>query len=97
MATENEVLGILSKVDDPEVGISIVDMGLIENVAIKGDSVEVEMVLTTPFCPLANLIVSMAKEALLKKFKKADVKLNLDKPWDTGRLSNEAKKRLNLV
>jgi len=99
MVSENDVLEILKGVDDPEIGISIVDMGLVENIKINNENIDVELILTTPFCPMADIIVSSAKQAIenTKKFKKVKVNLNLDKKWLPERLSDEAKKKLGFV
>jgi hypothetical protein len=56
MPTEQEVREALRPVTDPEIGMSVVDLGMIREVAIEGDGVEVKMVLTAPFCPLADFI-----------------------------------------
>ena len=50
--TEASVRDALKQVDDPELGINIVDLGLVYEVAIEGTEVNVLMTLTTPFCPV---------------------------------------------
>ncbi|OIN98818.1 hypothetical protein AUJ66_00220, partial [Candidatus Desantisbacteria bacterium CG1_02_38_46] len=67
LSREN-VIESLRDVADPELGISIVDMGLIKDVEIikqeKGDFVRVKMTLTTPHCPLMGYIVKSVKERI---------------------------------
>ena len=96
MAPKKEVLEILKKVDDPEIGISVVDMGFIDSIKLEKGRLEVEMLLTTPFCPMANVIVSSVKSSLesSKKFKSVEVHINFDKQWTPERMSNEAKHAL---
>jgi metal-sulfur cluster biosynthetic enzyme len=77
MVTKQEVMKALDKFADPEIGISVVKMGLIKSVAVKGGAVKIKMTLTTPFCPMANYLVegvrSQAKS--LKGVKNVDVEL----------------------
>ena len=63
MATEEEIREAVRPVTDPEIGISVVDLGMIREVAIKDDNVEIGMVLTTPFCPLAKLLTEQVRQA----------------------------------
>jgi len=83
MLTEQTILEALRPVVDPEIGISVVDMGMIREIAIAGDTVEVKMVLTAPFCPLAGLITEQVRQAAahVPGVKEAKVTL-LDEPWD---------------
>lgn len=83
MPTEQEIREALRPVMDPEIGMSVVDLGMIREVAIEGDVVEVKMVLTVPFCPLAGLITEQVRRAAaaVPGVKEARVTL-LDEPWD---------------
>jgi serine O-acetyltransferase len=83
MLTQQAILEALQPVMDPEVGMSVVDLGMIREVAIEGDVVEVKMVLTAPFCPLADFIVDRVRRAAatVPGVKEARVTL-LDEPWD---------------
>ncbi len=61
---KERILTNLRKVYDPELGRSIVDLNMVKNIIIEDDGkVTIEMTLTTPFCPLMNLILAMAKKA----------------------------------
>jgi len=61
---ERKVLEALKTVIDPEIGISIVDLGLIREItADKDGNVHIKMTLTTPGCPLMNLLLLSAEEA----------------------------------
>jgi|YNPNPStandDraft_1061719.scaffolds.fasta_scaffold12196_4 metal-sulfur cluster biosynthetic enzyme len=83
MATKDMVLEALRGVMDPELGLSVVDLGMIREVLISGEQVEVKMVLTAPFCPLADAITEDARQAIeaLPGVREAKVTL-LDEPWD---------------
>jgi metal-sulfur cluster biosynthetic enzyme len=92
MASEAELLAALRQVYDPEVGINVVDLGLIYGVAQHGDCVSVEMTLTTPGCPLHDTIGQAVRRALLHVpgVARAKIELVWDPPWtplmitDTG-------------
>jgi len=57
MPKEPEIREALRPVVDPEIGVSVVDLGMIREIVLAEDgTVEVKMVLTTPFCPLASMI-----------------------------------------
>lgn len=60
------VIKELEKVIDPEIGISITEMKLIDDVKIDKDKVLIEFHLTSPFCPLALNIASDIKERISK-------------------------------
>ena len=60
-AREADVRAALRQVIDPEVGISVVDMGLIKEIALNGRGVQVRMVLTSPTCPLAGYLVEQVR------------------------------------
>ena len=51
----------LRDVLDPEVGINVVDLGLIQDVLVSGHAVEIRMKLTSGACPLADLLMSMVQ------------------------------------
>lgn len=63
--TEEDVRSALSKVKDPELGMNIVDLGLIYAIHVKnGHDVEIEMTLTFPGCPFGPQILEQADEAV---------------------------------
>ncbi|NLF01000.1 MAG: metal-sulfur cluster assembly factor [Anaerolineales bacterium] len=53
----------LLNVYDPEIGMSVVELGMIRDIAVDKEPVQIQMILTTPFCPLAGLIVSQVQKA----------------------------------
>ncbi len=58
----------LREVYDPEIGLNVIELGLVRNVVIQDQQAEIEMILTTPFCPYAPMMLEMtrvkAEEAL---------------------------------
>lgn len=91
MLTAQTIQEALRPVMDPEIGLSVVDLGMIREVVIDGDEVEVKMVLTAPFCPLAGLITEQVRQAAaaVPGVKEARVTL-LQERWDPAWLSGEA-------
>jgi serine O-acetyltransferase len=58
---EGDIREALKEVIDPEVGVNVVDLGLIREIALNGQGVEVRMVLTSPACPLAGYLVHQVR------------------------------------
>lgn len=67
----------ISKVIDPELGMSLAELGMIKNVNVRGSEVTIEMSLTSPMCPLSSYLVNSVKEKAqsVKGVKKVDVKI----------------------
>jgi metal-sulfur cluster biosynthetic enzyme len=61
-ATELAILDALRSVVDPELGMDVVELALIRQIVIGGESSEIKMVLTTPFCPYAGSMVQQIKD-----------------------------------
>ncbi len=97
MVTREEVLEKLKEVKDPEVGIDVVNLGLIYEVTVdENNNVRVKMTLTTIGCPLAYWILGKVKEAIenIPGVKDVDIYLTFDPPWNPDMMSEEAKKKL---
>ncbi|MFO7654173.1 MAG: metal-sulfur cluster assembly factor [Candidatus Krumholzibacteriia bacterium] len=81
-----EVLDALRPVKDPELDISIVDLGLIRGIAVEDDTgqVRIDLTLTSPMCPLGPEIMAAAKGAAEKVegVNGAEVQLVWSPPWD---------------
>lgn len=97
MLSKKVLLNQLRNVPDPELGISIVDLGLVYDVkADKNGNVTVIMTLTTMGCPLFDLIAGPVKSELAKIKGVGDVTVDLtfDPPWSPDKMSKEAKVKL---
>jgi len=98
--TKKNVLTALKKVLDPEINISIVDLGLIYDVKInKKSEVLIKMTLTSFGCPLFPLIENEIKDKLIKLgFSKEKIKIELtfDPPWDIKKMSKKARRFLGI-
>jgi len=84
---------------DPEIAVNIVDLGLVYDVRIEGSSVEVEMTLTAPGCPMGNQMLEEVKQTLaeLPGVQGVQVRLVFDPPWTPDRMSPEAKRQLGMT
>lgn len=66
--TENEILAALSTVEDPDLKKDLVTLGMVKNIEIDGNTVRFSVVLTTPACPLKELIRNNCEKAIHQKF-----------------------------
>lgn len=82
MPTVQEVMGALNDVMDPELGSSIVELGMVRSVQMHDGLVEIELVLTVPGCPLADWIVGRAHHVVktMPGVERVEIRL-LDEPW----------------
>lgn len=97
MATTDEVLQILRQVIDPEVGINIVDLGLVYDAAVDGNDVDIKMTMTTPACPLSKHLTEQAEMCLrrsLPTLKAVTIELVWEPEWNPMMMSWEAQARL---
>lgn len=79
---ESAVRESLRNVIDPEIGMNVVDLGLIRNIECGEDEVHVTMILTTPFCPMAGWIIDQVRQKA-EDVVKHPVKVTLgDEMWD---------------
>ena len=99
MLTKEDILDALQPVVDPEMGIGIVDLGLVYDVEVEdeGKKLQVKMTLTTPMCPYGPMLVGQVEEVLKATpgVEEAEVTLVWDPPWDPRTMaSDEAKDKL---
>lgn len=89
----------LREVLDPELGLNVVDLGLIYELQFDEQTSEVRVVMTlsTPFCPMGNSIVNAVTNNLMATFPGYEVQANLvfDPPWSYERISEEGLQYLN--
>ena len=84
MVTESQIREALRPVIDPEIGLSVVDLGMIRQVRIdEAGRVEIGMVLTAPFCPLAGYLAEQVRQAAASVPGVSEVEVQvLDEPWN---------------
>lgn len=95
---KNKVISILKQIPDPELGVSIWDLGLIYEVKVEGKNVEILMTLTTIGCPLFAQIADPIKEEVekLEGVDKVYIELTFEPPWTVEKMSEDAKIQLGL-
>jgi metal-sulfur cluster biosynthetic enzyme len=97
---EDVVRENLRSVIDPELGVSIVDLGLVYGIEIKDSNVVVKMTLTSPACPLGAVIQAQAHTALKKLpwVKEVKVELVWSPRWDPRLMASEdARMQLGII
>jgi metal-sulfur cluster biosynthetic enzyme len=100
IVTKKQIEKVLKTIPDPELGISVLDLGLIYEINIeKGNKVKITMTLTSIGCPLFNLIADPIKDAILKipGVQSVYVDLTFEPPWNIELMSPEAKMQLGMA
>jgi metal-sulfur cluster biosynthetic enzyme len=96
-ALVEQVWQALREVQDPELGINIVDLGLVYDVAIEDGTARVVVTRTTPACPLHAYVLEAIEHVLRRQvpqIHEVDVRLVWDPPWHPDMMSPEAKRQL---
>lgn len=90
--SEKQALGYLEEVIDPEIGLNVVDLGLIYSITVldSAHAINVRMTLTTQFCPMGASIVGSVEETLKEYFPQYEVEVSLtfEPRWDVGMISD---------
>ncbi|MDD4266929.1 MAG: metal-sulfur cluster assembly factor [Pirellulales bacterium] len=101
--TEDSVHAVLRQVEDPELLINIVDLGLIYEIALAEHGgkcdVHVKMTMTSPGCPAGPELVREAKEAIRdlgEQIGEVTVEVVMNPPWTPDRMTDEARDELGI-
>ena len=89
------VIGALARVVDPELALSIVDVGLVYGVNIVNDKARVRMTMTSPACPVIDVILEEVENELDTVLPRAwpiEIELVWEPPWAPERMSARAKR-----
>ena len=95
--TEQEVRNALLDVMDPEIpNLSIVDLGIVRNVAVQGETIQVELMPTFVGCPALEVMKESVRERLgeLAPGRQINVTVTLDEPWTSDRISEKGRQVL---
>lgn len=93
---KNDIIKALKTVYDPEIPISIWDLGLVYDISINPGKIVIKMTFTSPICPLMNEIINEIKSAVqMVSSRKVCVELVWDPPWDISKMSDSAKLELD--
>lgn len=97
--TIKQVKKALEEVIDPEINISIIDLGLVYDVILNNNQVKIIMTLTTFGCPLYNLIENEIKEKLKNlgfENKDISIELTFDPPWSIEKMTPKGRALLGI-
>ena len=95
---EQEVLEKLQTVIDPELGIDLVNLGLIYDIEVNDQQCKITMTLTTMGCPISDLLYKMIKEAVLQVAEITECEINLvwEPAWGPDKMSRFARMALGV-
>lgn len=96
-AVKDEIISVLKTIYDPEIPVSIYDLGLIYEVNVDEEgAVRIAMTLTAPACPVAAMLPRQVEQRVrdIPGVKEVRVELVWDPPWTPDRMSQEARMRL---
>ena len=80
----------LRKVVDPEIGLNIIELGLVRDVTVEDDSAEIYMIMTTPFCPYAPALLEMTRQkAEVALTRPTQIEMGME-PWDPSMMEEGA-------
>lgn len=98
MYTQDQLIDFLRDVVDPDLGFPIVDLGLVYRAEDKGEWIEVDFTLTSPACPVGDLILEDIKAALTSATGIEDIRVQIvwNPPWDKDMMSEEMKLMLGI-
>jgi len=93
------VVEALRGVHDPEIPINVYDLGLVYEIDVSDDAVDVEMTLTSPTCPIAGQMVEQAENAVraVEGVEEATVELVWDPSWSPEMATDEGKMKLRSI
>jgi len=96
---EQQVYEALKQVVDPEVGFDLVSLGLIRDIKVEGETVNIVMTLSSPSCPISDVILGWVEQAALSidGIKDVNIELTFDPPWSIEMASEEVKKALGII
>ncbi len=98
MVTEDTVFEAVKEIIDPEVGINIVDMGLIYGVDIEEETVNITMTLTSPGCPAGGQLINGTQHVTQQLDGVEEVNINVvwTPRWTPEMMTEEAKDELGI-
>ena len=95
--TDADIRDALRDVIDPELGVNIVDLGLVYGIAIDGTRVRVTMTMTSPACPLGEYLkdlVQSAVKARVPDVSDVEIEIVWEPIWEPAMMSDDAKRQL---
>ena len=97
---KNDVIAAIRECYDPEIPVNIYDLGLIYDVTVSEESkVDLVMTLTSPHCPVAEILPAQVKSRveMVDGVDEVELELTWDPPWDPDKMSEAAKLELGFM
>lgn len=94
---QSDLLAALNEIEDPELGVGIVDLGLVYRAEWGASGIDVEFTMTSPSCPFGESLVQQVESVLRRRFGEAAairVALVSTPPWSVDRMAEAAKQKL---
>jgi metal-sulfur cluster biosynthetic enzyme len=93
MPSKEEVVEALRQVEDPELGMDIVELGLFYDAEIEGENVKVQYTLTSMGCPAGQMIQEDIERVIrqIPGVEDVESELTFDPPWTPDKMSDDAK------
>ena len=99
MATDTDIREALRHVIDPELGVNIVDLGLVYRIEVEGARARIAMTMTSPACPLVDLPEGSGRigdpSACPGVWRTSTSSSSGSPPWDPDMMSDEARRQLD--
>jgi metal-sulfur cluster biosynthetic enzyme len=92
-----EIITALRTVLDPEVGINLIDLGLVYGIDVQGRNVRIEMTMTSPACPLSSYLqqaLERAIRALAPEIEAVEITMVWQPAWDPSMMSQDARRQM---
>jgi len=98
MPTVEEVYSAVGEVLDPDLGLPILDLGLVYRVDVADDKIEIDFTITSPPCPVGDLLLEDLQETVKARTGVENVTATIvwDPPWDKDMMSEELKLTLGI-
>lgn len=97
--TELNILSLLKGVIDPELGINIIDLGLVYEISCtEANGIKIVLTLSSKGCPMGDIIIKMIEDVLETNYPqhKRLVELTWEPAWTTDRITEEGRRELNM-
>lgn len=97
MATDTDIRKALLHVVDPEIGVNIVDLGLVYRIEVESGRASITMTMTSPTCPLGDYLKDLVRSAIRQHVPDVvdvDINLEWEPPWAPDMMSDEGRRQL---
>ena len=96
ISLQQRIWSALAQIDDPEMPINLVDLGVVYGVVLEGRTVRVRLTFTAMGCPASDMIIGDIRERLLAEPGVDDVAIDVvwDPPWSSSRMTAEGREAL---